>query len=130
MTRIAEIAVSIRSLHALTSGGRMRVLRCLTTRRMTSAEVSATLRMRKSSAHKHLLRLARAGFVQRHDDGDRVWVYYSLTSAGRHLAESERPRLVLLFVAWLFRDGGRLRIRHAPGEAAFLHRTDRLVGDG
>lgn len=93
---ITEIAVSIRSLHAITSGGRMRVLRCLTTRRMTSAEVSAVLRMRKSSAHKHLLRLARAGFVRRHDNGDRMWVYYSLTPEGRHLAQSERPRLVLL----------------------------------
>lgn len=93
-----EITVTVRALHALTSSGRMDVLRCLRARRMTAAEVSERTGMRKSSAHKHLTRLASAGFVNRHDD-DRVWVYYSLTSHGRHLVESERPRLVLLFAA-------------------------------
>lgn len=90
-----EISVTVTALHALTSSGRMEVLKCLRTRRMTAAEVAAVARMRKSSAHKHLVRLATAGFVRRHDD-DRVWVYYSLTPQGRHLVESERPRLVLL----------------------------------
>lgn len=90
-----EISVTVRALQALTSSGRMTVLKCLRTRRMTAAEVAASTRMRKSSAHKHLVRLATAGFVRRHDD-DRVWVYYSLTPHGRHLVESERPRLVLL----------------------------------
>lgn len=91
-----EIAVTVRALHALTSSGRMDVLRCLRARRMTAAEVADRAGMRKSSAHKHLTRLATAGFVRRHED-DRVWVYYSLTHHGRHLVESERPRLVLLF---------------------------------
>lgn len=90
-----EVAVSLRSLRALSSDARMNVLRCLMSRRMTAAEVSANLRIRKSSAHKHLSRLDRAGFVRRHDDS-RVWVYYSLTLEGRHLVESERPRLILL----------------------------------
>ncbi|MFA5862794.1 MAG: winged helix-turn-helix domain-containing protein [Candidatus Thermoplasmatota archaeon] len=93
-----EIAVTVRALHALTSSGRMDVLRCLRARRMTAAEVAHRAGMRKSSAHKHLTRLASAGFVHRHDD-DRVWVYYSLTLHGRHLVESERPRLVLLFAS-------------------------------
>lgn len=93
-----EISVTVRALHALTSSGRMAVLKCLRTRRMTAAEVATSAKMRKSSAHKHLVRLATAGFVLRHDD-DRVWVYYSLTPQGRHLVESERPRLVLLLAA-------------------------------
>lgn len=93
-----EISVTVSALHALTSSGRMTVLKCLRTRRMTAAEVAAFAKMRKSSAHKHLVRLAGAGFVRRHDD-DRVWVYYSLTPQGRHLVESERPRLVLLLAA-------------------------------
>lgn len=93
-----EIAVTVRALHALTSSGRMDVLRCLRSRRMTAAEVSERTGMRKSSAHKHLMRLASAGFVHRHDD-DRVWVYYSLSPHGRHLVESERPRLILLFAS-------------------------------
>lgn len=95
MVSSGEIAVSLRSLQALASNARMDVLRCLTSRRMTAAEVSAKLGIRKSSAHKHLSRLARAGFVTRHDD-DRVWVYYNLTNEGRHLVTTERPRLVLL----------------------------------
>lgn len=90
-----ELAFTLKSLQALTSGGRMSVLRCLRQRRMTAAEVASALDIQKSSAHKHLLRLSTAGFVKRHDD-DRVWVYYSLTREGRHLAETERPRLVLL----------------------------------
>lgn len=93
-----EIAITVRALHALTSSGRMDVLRCLRARRMTAAEVADRAGMRKSSAHKHLTRLATAGFVHRHDD-DRVWVYYSLTSHGKHLVASERPRLVLLFAS-------------------------------
>lgn len=93
-----EISVTVRALHALTSSGRMAVLKCLRARRMTAAEVAASAKMRKSSAHKHLVRLSSAGFVRRHDD-DRVWVYYSLTPHGRHLVESERPRLVLILAA-------------------------------
>ncbi|MFA5861405.1 MAG: winged helix-turn-helix domain-containing protein [Candidatus Thermoplasmatota archaeon] len=95
MTSAAEIFVSIRSLQAISSGARMDVLRSLKARRMTAAEVSAGLGIRKSSAHKHLSRLSHAGFVRRHDD-ERLWVYYSLTPHGRHLVDSERPRLVLL----------------------------------
>lgn len=95
MSKGAEIVVSIRSLQALSSGGRMRVLRCLSTRRMTAAEVSSVLSIRKSSAHKHLTRLFSAGFVRRHDD-ERLWVYYSLTAHGRHLVASERPCVVLM----------------------------------
>lgn len=90
-----EIHVTVRALQALTSGGRMNVLRSLRARRMTAAEVATATKMRKSSAHKHLTRLAIAGFVRRHED-DRVCVYYSLTTHGRHLVESERPRLVLI----------------------------------
>lgn len=93
----SEIGISLRSLHALTSAPRMDVLRLLLKRRMTAAEVSAELKIRKSSAHKHLTRLAEAGFLMRHDDADRVWVYYSLTPQGRHLVKSERPRIALLF---------------------------------
>ena len=63
---------------------------------MTSAEVASTLGIRKSSAHKHLLKLAAAGFARRHDDDDRIWVYYSLTPEGRHLTESEKPFVALL----------------------------------
>lgn len=101
-----EIVISLRSLQALASKARMDVLRCLTSRRMTAAEVSSRLSIRKSSAHKHLLGLARAGFVSRHDDGDRVWIYYSLTHQGRHLVKSERPRLVLLLSASLLMVAG------------------------
>lgn len=93
-----EIVVPLRSLHALSSSARMEVLRALRARRMTAAEVAAVLRIRKSSAHKHLSRLAAAGFVTRHDD-NRVWVYYSLTPRGRHLVSSERPRFALLLAA-------------------------------
>lgn len=96
----AEIAVTVRALHALTSNGRMDVLRCLRARRMTAAEVADTIQIQRSSAHKHLTRLSTAGFVRRHDD-ERVWVYYSLTPEGRHLVESERPRLVLLLATSL-----------------------------
>ena len=96
MSLSEEMAVSLRALQALASTSRMDVLRCLTTRRMMAAEVSTKLGIHKSSAHKHLLRLARAGFVARHDD-DRAWVYYSLTPQGRHLVSSERPRIALLF---------------------------------
>lgn len=78
----------------------MRVLRCLRVRRMTSAEVSKAIKIRRSSAHSHLTKLAKAGFVIRHDEGRR-WVYYSLTTHGRHLADSERPRIVILFAASL-----------------------------
>lgn len=98
MIHPAEMAVTVKSLQALTSGGRMQVLRCLRQRRMTAAEVSTALNIHKSSAHKHLSRLSDAGFVTRHDD-DRVWVYYSLTPHGRHLISSERPRFALLLAA-------------------------------
>ena len=96
---MASLAVSVRSLQSLTSSARIDVLRCLRARRMTSAEVALALGIRKSSAHKHLLKLAAAGFARRHDEDERLWVYYSLTREGRHLTESEKPYIALLFGA-------------------------------
>jgi DNA-binding transcriptional ArsR family regulator len=141
MAEASEIAIHIRSLAALASGGRMRVLRSLQERRRTASEVAELLGMRRGSAQRHLIGLTHAGFAQRHEDSDRVWVYYSLTRQGRHLVESERPRLVLVLastiaalavvvgvVAWQWRQytrtyGGAWSGQHIHNPPTFLSVT-------
>lgn len=94
----AEIYLSLAGLRAISSPGRVDVLRSLGPRPMTVTELAEALRLPKSTVHAHLQVLAGSGLVLREDD-DRVWVYYRLSETGRTLAESKRPHIILLWGA-------------------------------
>jgi DNA-binding transcriptional ArsR family regulator len=74
-----------RFFRALSSATRVDVLRALSERPHTPAELSRRLGVAESTAQYHLDRLAAAGLARRRSDG-RVWAYHELTDLGRSLA--------------------------------------------
>jgi len=52
----------------------------------------------KSAVHKHLTRLVEAGLVKK-KEGDRKWVYYTLSLKGAQLLHPERVQIALMLAA-------------------------------
>lgn len=77
------------------SVSRLRILKALAERRATVSELAREMELNKSTVHGHMQDLVDDGFVQRHEDEDRLWVYYSLTERGKKLVDSERITLVI-----------------------------------
>lgn len=75
------------------SKGRVRVLKGLDGHRRTVSELARELDLNKSTVHGYLQDLLEDGFVHRHEDDERLWVYYSLSPAGKRLVD--RGRLTL-----------------------------------
>ena len=91
---------------ALASDSRLRILKDLNVRRMTTAELAADLCLAKSTVHHHLRVLVDAGFVVAEDDG-HAWVYYALTPEGRALlSPRDGVRVRILLAAALLTSAG------------------------
>lgn len=94
-----EVPVTLEGLKVLASKARFDILQCLEGQRHTASEISEALDTPRGTVHSHLEKLVNGGFVEREDDNSRLWVYYSLTPSGDALAQSDRPRLVVLLSA-------------------------------
>lgn len=77
------------------SESRLRILKALAKSRRTVSELARFLDLNKSTVHGYVQDMVEDGLVDRDDDQDRLWVYYSLTQVGRTLVERERLTLVL-----------------------------------
>jgi DNA-binding MarR family transcriptional regulator len=77
------------------SESRVRVLKALADGRRTVSELARELELNKSTQHGDLGDLVDDGFVERHEDDDRLWVYYSLSPAGERLVERDKLKLVV-----------------------------------
>ena len=86
---------------ALSSEERISILKLLDqNRQMTGTDVANVLGISKSSAFKQLNRLARAGLVERMDEG-RKWIYYRNTSKAERLLHPEDVTITLVLSAAL-----------------------------
>ena len=86
---------------ALSSEERISILKLLDqNRQMTGTDVANVLAISKSSAFKQLNRLARAGLVERMDEG-RKWIYYRNTSKAERLLHPEDVTITLVLSAAL-----------------------------
>lgn len=94
-----QVRATVRTLKALASRSRLRILRCLLDRRRTVSEIARVLNLSKGSVHSHLEKLQRAGFVARDEDPDRTWVYYELTDTGEQVIADGTVRLVVALPA-------------------------------
>jgi DNA-binding transcriptional ArsR family regulator len=94
-----DIALPLASVRTVTSPTRLDILRCLRERRLTVTEVADAVGIPKSTAHAHLAQLQRAGFVERPDEGERLWVRYGLTPLGAKFVSTDRPRVTLILGA-------------------------------
>jgi DNA-binding MarR family transcriptional regulator len=77
------------------STSRVRVLKALKDDRQTVSELAREIDLNKSTVHGYLQDLIDDGFVRRHEDDDRLWVYYSLSPVGRKLVARDQLRLVV-----------------------------------
>lgn len=86
---------------ALASEERIAILKLLdSNKQMTGTDVANVLTISKSSAFKQLNRLARAGLVERMDEG-RKWIYYRNTSKAERLLHPEDVTITLVLSAAL-----------------------------
>ena len=86
---------------ALASEERISILKLLdSNKQMTGTDVANVLAISKSSAFKQLNRLARAGLVERMDEG-RKWIYYRNTSKAERLLHPEDVTITLVLSAAL-----------------------------
>lgn len=90
----SAVQLTLAQARVLLWASRLRMLRALEARPLTATELSRAVGLGRSTTHEHLHRLVRAGFVRR-EEKERLWVRYSLTSVGLHVARSDPLHLVL-----------------------------------
>jgi DNA-binding transcriptional ArsR family regulator len=96
-----RVTVGPDTFEALSSEERISILKLLdTSRQLTGTDVANALGISKSSAFKQLNRLARAGLVERMDEG-RKWIYYRNTSKAERLLHPEDVSIHLVLSAGL-----------------------------
>lgn len=121
----AEAKLSLAQVRAIALPSRIKILRCLATRRATVTEIAERTSMAKSTALKHLRVLDKHGLIRRNDDGERLWVYYDLTAAGRLVGHMDPIRVLiiacvtlaaglLLGAALALWEGARVRASQSP----------------
>jgi len=103
-----RVVLDRKTLFALSSETRIKILKKLGKRRMTLSELSKELGMSKTAVKEHLDRLADAGLIEKVDEG-RKWVYYGLTEKGRAVLHPE-ARIVLLLSSLVATSLGILEI--------------------
>ncbi|MEA3190350.1 MAG: hypothetical protein QOD77_932 [Thermoplasmata archaeon] len=119
---VLELPLDDALLKVLSSESRREIMRLLAERRMTGAELATRLELGKPAVSEHLKKLLEAGLIDRFDDPERRWVYYSLSQRGRSILEPQRVRfyLVLAVAALALMLGMAL----ALGLVAFLEKQD------
>ncbi len=81
---------------AVLSDCRIKILRNLSKRRMTAAELTHKIGVQKNAIYKHLDKLLDAQIVRRIDDIERKWVYYELTEKGSAIVSSKRLQIFVI----------------------------------
>jgi DNA-binding transcriptional ArsR family regulator len=87
-----RIVLDRESFKALAADSRVKILKILSKRRHMQAEIAAELKMAIPSVKEHLDALAKAGLVERKDDGHK-WKYYELTKKGKAVLDPEQKRI-------------------------------------
>ncbi|MEM2934898.1 MAG: metalloregulator ArsR/SmtB family transcription factor [Candidatus Thermoplasmatota archaeon] len=83
------------SFMALASDTRINLLKKLDERKMTVSELAREMNISKPAVLKHLSKLCDAGLVKK-IEGDRKWIYYSLTQKGKNILYPDRVKIILL----------------------------------
>jgi DNA-binding transcriptional ArsR family regulator len=86
-----RIVLDRESFKALAVDTRVSIMKTLGTRRHTQSELAADLKLSVPTIKEHLDALAKAGLVERQDDGHK-WVYYALTRKGKAVVNPEEKK--------------------------------------
>ncbi|HET6398615.1 MAG TPA: winged helix-turn-helix domain-containing protein, partial [Candidatus Thermoplasmatota archaeon] len=93
---LLELPLDDELLKVLASDTRRDILRLLLERRMTGTELANRLGLGKPAISEHLKKLSDTDLVVRHDDPERRWVYYTLSTRGKSLLEPQKVRFYLV----------------------------------
>lgn len=127
-----KIVLNKNSFMALASESRIDVIKKLDERQMTVSELAKSLGMSKPAVLKHLLKLVDAGLVKK-IEGERKWIYYSLTMHGKNIMHPERVKITVLLSASLASFIGAIVLlyRYLTDTVSVLKsREPILLGDG
>ncbi|MES2155050.1 MAG: ArsR family transcriptional regulator [bacterium] len=94
--QVLELPLDDSLLKVLSSESRREILRLLSERRMTGAEMAVRLNLGKPAVSEHLKKLTESGLIERMDDPERRWVYYNLSARGKSILEPQRVRFYLV----------------------------------
>jgi len=95
-----EIRLDRETFKALAAETRVDILKHLSKRRMTGAELATESSLSPSTIKEHLDQLEKAHLIEQMDEG-RKWKYYALTFKGRQITTSERPSMRVWIVLGL-----------------------------
>jgi DNA-binding transcriptional ArsR family regulator len=93
-----KIVLDNKSFKALSAESRINILKKLTNRRMTLAELSKKLSLKTSTIKEHCELLINADLIKKIDDG-RKWKYYELTKKGKQITTPnflEETRILIM----------------------------------
>lgn len=93
-----KIVLDQESFKALASDTRIEILKKLDNTQLTVTDLANAMLVNKSAVHKHLTRLVEAGLVKK-KEGERKWVYYTLSLKGAQLLHPERVQIALMLAA-------------------------------
>ncbi len=94
-THMDELTVDRKTLKALGADSRIAILKNLSRKKMTQAELATVLGMAAPSVNEHLFQLQSANLVQQIDNG-RKWKYYEITQKGRLIVEPTNVKVWFL----------------------------------
>lgn len=95
-----EIRLDRETFKALAADTRISILKSLSKRRMTGAELAAQVGLSPSTIKEHLHQLEKVRLIGQVDEG-RKWKYYALTHKGRQITTTERPSMRVWIVLGL-----------------------------
>ncbi|HKZ60300.1 MAG TPA: winged helix-turn-helix domain-containing protein [Candidatus Thermoplasmatota archaeon] len=125
-----KIVLDQESFKALASDTRIEILKKLDNTQLTVTDLANAMAVNKSAVHKHLTRLVEAGLVKK-KEGDRKWVYYTLSLKGAQLLHPERVQIALMLAATAVAVSfGIYQIMSYLGgyNVPFAYGTDRAAG--
>lgn len=103
-----RIELDRKSLFALASDTRLKILKALQPMRRTVSQLSEVLNVDKAAVHRHLKKMEEGGLVKRYEE--HGFVYYGLTWKAKDLlTPNENTKIVILLSAtWLLLLGALL----------------------
>ncbi len=127
-----KIVLDQESFKALASDTRIEILKKLDGTQLTVTDLANAMSVNKSAIHKHLTRLVEAGLVKK-KEGDRKWVYYTLSLKGAQLLHPERVQIALMLAATVVAvTAGLYQLMSfiAGYSASFSYAQDQAIGGG
>jgi len=95
-----EIRLDRETFKALAADTRVSILKSLSKRRMTGAELASEVKLSPSTIKEHLDQLEKVCLIEQMDEG-RKWKYYALTHKGRQITATQRPSMRVWIVLGL-----------------------------